>query len=426
MNIVDYWICEIALISSGFIYVHTIEHREASKKRLIAGAVIFLLLSGAAKAICGDRASWMGILFRLIRFMLLICLLHGNRRMKWNDSIYYAVWAFMSWQLLTEISIFFSLNVEAAKNDILRWGVEIGCFLLGQSIIGMTIGIWIPDEGRKKIGPRQLASALLTFLIFELIVIIPLTLRLPSRHMGWVAMYITQVLMGVILYLENEVFKKVEIIKELDMVNLLWKKEQEQYQLSKETITLINQKCHDLKHQIRQVRMMAQSGNTEISQYLDEMEESVKIYDALVKTGNEVLDTILTEKSLYCREKDITVSCVADGSQLGFIHTVDLYAIMGNILDNAIEAVEKFSIGEMRQIDVMIYRKDHFLAINVINPCKIKLTYEEGLPVTTKGDRKYHGFGLKSVKYLLKRYDGVLTICEEKGMFSLMILIPIP
>ena len=117
---------------------------------------------------------------------------------------------------------------------------------------------------------------------------------------------------------------------------------------------------------------------------------------------------------------------MADGSQMDFINTVDLYAILGNALDNAIEAVEKFKHTEKRQIDVLIYRQQKFLVMNIINPLKGELIYEEELPVTTKEDRQYHGFGLKSMRYLVKKYDGFLTVGTEDGCFSLKILIPIP
>ena len=208
-------------------------------------------------------------------------------------------------------------------------------------------------------------------------------------------------MLALILYLQNELFKKSALRQELAVMNLLWKKEQEQYQLSKENIALINQKCHDLKHQIRAIR---NSSKEDMDKYLEEMEGSIQIYESMVQTGNEVLDTILTEKSLICREKGITVSCVADGSQMEFINTVDLYAILGNALDNAMEAVEKFKHQEKRQIDVLIYRQQNFLVMNIMNPLKGELVYEEELPVTTKGDKSFHGFGLKSMKYMVKNY----------------------
>ena len=160
--------------------------------------------------------------------------------------------------------------------------------------------------------------------------------------------------------------------------------------------------------------------------YLKEIENSVEIYEAIVKTGNELFDTILTEKSLYCRARQIQVSCVADGSQMDFIDTIDLYALLGNAMDNAIEAVEQFKDLQKRQIDVMIYRQQHFLVIHVMNPLPGDLIYEAGLPVTTKTDKDYHGFGMRSMDRIVKKYEGFLRVTEEDGCFSLKMLIPIP
>lgn len=225
------------------------------------------------------------------------------------------------------------------------------------------------------------------------------------------------------MYLENELFKKSEMRQELELMDILWKKNKEQYQLAKENIAVINQKVHDLKHQIRAIR---NASKEDVDRYLEEVEDSVQIYESIVQTGNEVLDTILTEKSLYCKSKGIQVSCVADGIQMKFMNTVDLYAILGNAIDNAIEEVEKFQEKEKRQIDVLIYRQQQLLAINVINPLKGQLQYEGGLPITTKSDRKIHGFGLRSIQYILKKYDGFMNVTEEDGIFTLMMLVPIP
>lgn len=171
---------------------------------------------------------------------------------------------------------------------------------------------------------------------------------------------------------------------------------------------------------------MRKASKEEVDKYLDEMEEAVQIYETIVKTGNDVFDTILTEKSLYCKDRGIQVSCVADGSQMDFINTIDLYALLGNAMDNAIEAVEKFQDIEKRQIDVLIYRQQNFLVMNVMNPISRPLTYHEELPVTTKMDKSLHGYGLRSMKYIVKKYDGFLNISEEDGCFSLKILMPIP
>ena len=71
------------------------------------------------------------------------------------------------------------------------------------------------------------------------------------------------------------------------------------------------------------------------------MEQEIRSYEAQNKTGNEVLDTILTSKSLYCQQHGITLTCVADGAALDFMDTMDLCSLFGNALDNAIEGTAK-------------------------------------------------------------------------------------
>ena len=93
------------------------------------------------------------------------------------------------------------------------------------------------------------------------------------------------------------------------------------YQDNKKNVDLINLKCHDLKHQIRE---HTAKGNI-TKDTINELEEIINIYDSNVRTGNEALDLILTEKSLLCQKANIKLSCLADCSNLSFIADSDLY-----------------------------------------------------------------------------------------------------
>lgn len=424
MDAISYWIAAAALLGSGVIYVHTIELRIKKGRDLFALIFIFFMMVAVFGRLPVAEVFRYHVLLQIAGLLFLVCFLHMGRNLSWFAAAYYAIWAFMSWQLLFELCLIYCWysSLPKEKEWLLFLG-EIFIFVTGHIVMAVTIGRWMPDKGKKKIGPRQLSLAVLMFTIFQIVAFVPGDMEAVMKEKTWFTRYLIQVLLAVILYLQSELFKKGEMRKEMEMLNFLWKKEQEQYRISKENIALINQKCHDLKHQIYALRNVDEAQR---KQYLDEIAESVQIYEAIVQTGNEVLDTILTEKSLYCKERGITVSCVADGSQMGFINTVDLYAILGNAIDNAIEAVEKFRQQEMRQIDVQIYRKEQFLVINVINPLQESLVYEDGLPVTTKGNRQFHGFGLKSIKYIVKKFDGIINISDDAGCFLLTILIPVP
>ncbi len=420
-----YWCFEITFLASGVVYAYVRERREHFWRRAFFCVIVFFLCCMGVNQVLGDISIFLRILMRLIGWAMLIVFQYICWKVSWSVAVYDTIWAFITWQLIFEHWAGMNRLYGNLFSEHPGWkpaGILL-FFLVGHLVAACTIARWMPEGGSKKIGPRQLASGLLIFVIFEIIGLSSANAEMSAQKGEWQVLYLSQLLLAVVLYLQNELFKKSVMRQELAVMNLLLKKEQEQYQLSKENIALINQKCHDLKHQIRAIR---NSSKEDIDKYLEEMEGSIQIYESIVKTGNEVLDTILTEKSLYCRERGITVSCVADGSQMEFINTVDLYAILGNALDNAIEAVEKFKHKEKRQIDVLIYRQQNFLVMNVINPLKGNLVYEEELPVTTKGDKRYHGFGLRSMRYLVKKYDGFLSVSTEDGCFSLKILIPIP
>lgn len=424
-TVVSRWICEIFLLVSGFVYVYTIEKRVEKKRTMVLLTVAYFVVFSAMNYFLQSSTLREDVAIRLWGFLFLTILLHVGRVLSWRSSFYYAIWAFLTWQLLYQMCmISWYVGKDFWKTQLpLFWGMEALIFGFGLTLGAVTIGRTMPEHGHKKIGIRQVSLAAATLLIFQLLVLTPGQMQTHMENRQWTAMFLTQVLLGVVLYLENELFKKSEMRQELELMEILWKKNKEQYQLAKENIAVINQKVHDLKHQIRAIR---NASKEDVDRYLEEVEDSVQIYESIVQTGNEVLDTILTEKSLYCKSKDIQVSCVADGIQMKFINTVDLYAIFGNAIDNAIEEVEKFQEKEKRQIDVLIYRQQQLLAINVINPLKGKLEYEAGLPVTTKTDRKIHGFGLRSIQYILKKYDGFMNVTEEDGIFTLMMLVPIP
>lgn len=424
MEMVHSYLLQMAFWASGAVFARPKQKKSHFWLRMAGMAVVVGAQTFLIQVLLGNYI-WMAYLARAAACFLMVLMVASAWEMSLSVAIYSSIWGISLWQLLNEVwkmsrIVWKDLITKNMLNEVI-WIV----FLFGVNyvLVSYTIAEWMPKDRRKKIGPRQLASAILIFAIIEMISYAPTMRSLETYNEDWKFLYLSQMMCLVILYLQNELFKKSDMKQELATMNMLWKSEQYRYQISKENIALINQKCHDLKHQVRALRKVRQE---EFDEYLNEIEENINLYEAIVKTGNNVFDTILTEKSLYCKDRGIQVSCVADGSQMDFIGAVDLYAILGNAMDNAIEAVEKFEDTEKRQIDVMIYKQQNFLIMNFINPIAGKLVFDEELPVTTKGDKRFHGFGLRSIWHLVKKYDGTLNISEEDGCFSLKILIPIP
>ena len=212
---------------------------------------------------------------------------------------------------------------------------------------------------------------------------------------------------------------KFEVEKLQNLLNL----QVANYQISEQSIEMVNQKYHDLKYQLAILKREPMS--KESYESLEQMEKEIKIYEAQNKTGNKILDTILMGKKIYCQGLDINLTVVADGVALDFMDPIDISTLLGNILDNAIEGVSKIKGKEKRLIHLVVAKQKGFLRIRVENCYEGKLIYKNGLPVTTKRDKDYHGYGLKSIRNIAIKYNGSVTLEDKKGWFEIRILIPI-
>lgn len=201
------------------------------------------------------------------------------------------------------------------------------------------------------------------------------------------------------------------------MENMLYQ-QKKQLAASKETIDTINIKCHDLKHQLS--RLEGRVSDEELS----ELKEAITIYDLSVKTGNDVLDVILAEKSLKCWRNNIKLNCIADGQCLAFMRSADIYSLFGNAIDNAVEAVQQLSDDGSRVISVSVKRTMDMVMLHFENAYDGVLTFMDELPVTTKKDKRYHGFGMKSIRLIAEKYEGVLSVNTADNLFRLNILLP--
>lgn len=204
-------------------------------------------------------------------------------------------------------------------------------------------------------------------------------------------------------------------------MNRLLLEEQKQYRLTKESIDAINIKCHDLKHQIHNLRKTGQVD----AAYLDDLERSISIYNSALHTGNEMLDIVLTEKRLHCAAHDIQFTCMADGSGLNFIETADISSLFGNILDNAIECEMKLP-AEERFIHLSVRVVNQLLMIHAENRFGDSLKFRNGVPLTTKADKDSHGFGMMSIRHIVEKYSGNFAVSAQDQLFQIDIMLPIP
>jgi len=211
---------------------------------------------------------------------------------------------------------------------------------------------------------------------------------------------------------------------EVRAIDEMLRRQHEQYLQSKRSIEIVNRKYHDLKHQIGVIR--AESDPHRRASYLDDLEASVAGYAAQADTGNGVLDVILTTKSMECAERGIDLTSVVDGGVLDFMSAMDVAAVFGNALDNAIDGVMAVPHADQRLIKVAVYARDRFALLTFENWFTGELRTEDGHIVTRRQDRARHGYGLKSIRYTAEKYGGSMTVNVEDQWFVLRVLLPLP
>ena len=208
------------------------------------------------------------------------------------------------------------------------------------------------------------------------------------------------------------------------MESQLRQQQYQQFVLFQESVDSIRHKCHDLKHMI--AALQQEGGTGQNRQLLQEMQTAVTRYDTSINTGNNTLDALLSKTWNSCEQRSIQWTCMADGAALDFMDPFDLYILLGNALDNAVECLTSIPEPEKRFLSVNIRRKGGLALLCLRNYCDHALTFEQGLPITTKAQKEEHGYGTRSIREIAEKYNGQMSVKVEQNIFTLNIMLPIP
>lgn len=350
------------------------------------------------------------------------------RRVAFSDGLYCAACAYATQHF-----------VYAASDVLYRkvgWPFagpeEISAMLLVQTVVICAAFYWLfarhlAEGGHYRVDAKR--SVLATAMLLAVVLLLSYATTDAIESGGDNRLYIIcrcYAMFACVFFLGMQVsqVKQAQLQERLAFERQITQQQREQYKLSRETIDLINRKCHDLKHQVAALRTCVPEDQRE--RYLAELDRCVRIYDSSLKTGSDVLDTVLTEKSLYCEAHQIMLTCIADGTRLSFLDPVDVYTIFGNALDNAIESVSQVEDPEKRVAAVSVTARSGLLICQFENYFEGELDFDGTLPRSTKAQDGSHGFGLRSIQYTVEKYGGSISVHPEGNLFFLRMSIPIP
>lgn len=182
---------------------------------------------------------------------------------------------------------------------------------------------------------------------------------------------------------------------------------------------------HDYRNHIQTMKAYLSMGRyEELAEYLDQLDMDLSQVDTVVKTGNVMVDAVLNSKISVARAKQIAVDAKARVPQHMSVAEVDLCVILGNLLDNAIEACMGIEEESQRFIRIYIDVLQGQLYLYVLNATAGILKRRGNSYLSTKDSRE-HGYGLMRMDRVVEKYHGYLDRQDEEGVFATEVLLPL-
>lgn len=177
---------------------------------------------------------------------------------------------------------------------------------------------------------------------------------------------------------------------------------------------------HDMKHHINEMQILAGKNDVEgIRRYLSSMQEYIKTPDENIESGDVEIDSLLNYMLAQARKEQISVQTEVRLSGVSQ-HSFDINIILGNLLENAIEAARQ---AEEKKLSVNIKEEKGILKIYVENSYSGTLRQKGTKLLTTKKDSGLHGLGLGNVENIVRKYHGTMKIEKTDDLFSVWILL---
>lgn len=212
----------------------------------------------------------------------------------------------------------------------------------------------------------------------------------------------------------------------LEQENLLAQHNQKYYEAMEEQQFEIRRLKHDLNNHLQTLLMLPEEKR---QSYIKEMLQNSVYARVLAYSGDATVNAVLSAKAAMLSRKELPFHVKADISEELPFEKADICALFSNALDNAAEAALQLP-AEKREIALNARAAKGMLAVSVENTCPEKdsshfSAVSDGLPETTKKDTKHHGYGLLSMRKVVKKYGGGMEISRNEGTFRLFFYLPL-
>lgn len=400
----------ILLVGACVTFIMPLRRRENWWRWLPVG---FVMLVGSM--VLGYHSEGMMIfVYYLLSYLVMVLLVSRTTELTIPDSCYCAVWIFMTAVGVEEIWLMIRLARSGTQSLDLMGLIHILVFAgVIFTVLSKTVARWMPRGDVYQVSPGQLICGTVLggmYVALSYLFLLPQNTRLEER----VLIGLCQICCLCLLILQTEIAKRKLAEKRLDVLNVMWNFGAQQYHTGLQNMKAVNQKCRELDEKIRQMEQYLPETLREEAQKT--LEDARMATDTAVKSGNEVLDMVLTEKKLLAQTNGTQLSCVADGKLLAFMEVVDIYALFTYALEVALDAVGQMADESHRLVDLLICENQNFLVINMTHPVNDTIY---------KKHSRVNQYKIMVVRRIVEKYHGMHAVERHDGFFTLKLLIPL-
>ncbi len=411
-------VSSLLLWASMVVFTHSLPHPDHAKRRMWLALPVLFLVSHIKMGYAHGLVPM--ILLDLLSYLLCAWFIWRSTKLTRSTSVYCAIWVYITTYIAYEVWLLLRwvLDLDETFDMTQLILCQLGFTLALYLIVRFTTVPMLPLMEGFRVEPRWLGVSLVLGVIFTVQFQV-----LMSRYrsgQGFVSrdvfvILLIQLYCPAILGGVNTAFGFSAMDKELKTVTTLYERQRSQYQTARRNVQLINKRCHDLKLQLAAVRKYLPADFPE--QDWAEAIRAANLLDCCTNTGNEVLDTVLTEKAMDCETRSIHINTVADGKALAFMEPGDLYALFAGMLDGLIRLVADLAQADRRQIDINIVQRQGFAVIHVLTPL-----HPEEVPPE---EERHSSPEYKVIDKIVRKYSGVFTVETLDEGFCAKIVLPL-
>lgn len=208
----------------------------------------------------------------------------------------------------------------------------------------------------------------------------------------------------IVFYVHEQTIKTGQKYTEILLVKQKEEHSIDYYKLLKQENENLKVLTHDITKHLNSIKMLTANNNFDINNYINSIVDDFGLMNPVDYCGNSLLNLIIHRYYEVCRSADITFEVNIQNTKLEFMSEPDITALFDNLLDNSVEATKK-SINKFINLSIDL-RNTNFLVISITNSCIKKPLYINGHLISSKKDSDLHGIGIRSIKRVVKKYDG--------------------